>query len=172
MDISNLKKVDGWYRGLEKEWEFKLYGFYPKGLGDLIYNNLRKIIETDDTSKWAQGIFDKCAVLLVQGKRWPDELDPSRVKGRKRYRSPWSMTRDPWVMFYAAAIHLDRRVFHVLKPQWWLWRPELWALRRALLRKSNNFKSFNKISNLFPMKDFVKVLDEYMKYSYDRRHVK
>ena len=73
MDISELVKEGNWYRGPERDWEKNLYGFYPKGIGDLIYNNLRKIIETEDKSNWAYKVFDQCTVLLINGKRWPDE---------------------------------------------------------------------------------------------------
>lgn len=170
MDINELVKENGWYRGPEKDWEYDLYGFYPKGLGDLIYNTLRKIIEDGDTSEWAQEAFDRCAVLLIQGKRWPDRLDPLRVKGKKRYRSQNRMTRDPWVLFYAACIHLDRREYIYLKPQWWLWRPNLWALRRALLGWKNNYKFWRGVAHIFPIKhEYVEILDQYRDWCYEHR---
>lgn len=171
MGIDDLVKDKGWYRGLKKDWEFEAYGFYPRGLGDLIYNNLRRIIEDKDTSKWAENVFNKALVLLIQGKRWPDELDPEKVKGKKRYRSQKSMTRDPWVMFYAACIHFNKREFISLKPQWRLYRPELWALRKALLGEKNSYLFWRSINSIFPKKDYVEVLDEYMKWCYDNREV-
>jgi len=169
MNIDDLVKDGDWYRGPEKDWEYDLFGFYPRGLGDLIYNNLRKIIETDDTSDWAQNVFDRCAILLVLGKRWPDRMEPLHVKGKKKYRSQRDMTRDPWVMFYAACIHLDRREYIQLKPQWWLYRPNLWSLRRALLGYRNHYTFWRGVGHIFPLKDYVQILDQYRDWCYENR---
>ena len=169
--MSKFIKENGWYRSQEKDWELELYGFFPKGLGDLIYNNLREIIESDDKSKWAYKVFDKCIVLLIQGKRWPDELDPKKIKGKKSYRSQRSMTRDPWVLFYAACIHLDKREFIHLKPnlRFWQWRPELWALRKALIGEKNAYLFWKRTNSIFKKPDYVQVLDQYMTWCYERK---
>jgi hypothetical protein len=197
MDISKLKKDGDWYRDVEKQWEFDLYGFMPRGLSDLIYNNLRKIIETDDKSEWAYEVFDRCVLLLIEGKRWPDEIQEeyeefiSKNKAHhifnkwlkklgkvelRKYRPHKSITRDPWVMFYAACIHLDKRVFIHLKPQSQLYRPNLWALRKALIGEKNYYvfwRAINVALHAMPMskprKDFVQILEQYRNWCYDRR---
>ena len=191
--MDELVKDKGFYRGPKKEWEYEMYGFYPRGLGDLIYNTLRKIIEDDDKSPWAYAAFDKCTVLLIQGKRWPDELSPEIVNHfsilrwatKNMYKWGWikralprtqrSMTRDPWIMYYAACIHLNKRDFIYLLPQWKLYRPLLWNLRKALIGEKNNYLFWNKVSDfmamIFKRKDFVKVLHKYMEWAYERKNI-
>ena len=132
------------------------YGFYARGMGDLIYNTLRKIIETNDKSEWAYKAFEACSELLIQGKRWPDYMNQQDVEGKEKFRSQMSMTRDPWIAFYACAIHLDRKQFIELKPQWWLYSPKTWAWRRALLGKCNLYRFWRFFS--YTRKEFVKAL--------------
>jgi len=178
-DISNLYKEDGWYRDIDHNWILEKYGFQSKGRGDLIYNNLRKIIETNDKSKWAYNVFDKCTVLLIQGKRWPDSMEPPKVdKKYDKFRAQNNMSRDPWVMYYAACIYLDKREFINLKPPKiargrLMYRPNLWELRKALLGKKNKYvfwRSVNDAINaLSPKKEFVEILEKYRNWSYDRR---
>lgn len=160
-DIEEFYKEGYFYRGPEKEWEFDEYGFYPRGLGDLIYNTLRKIIETNDKNKWAHWALVASGDLLIQGKRWPDDLDPIGAT----YRSQFSMTRDPWVAYYACAMHLDRKQFIFRKPPWRLYSPEVWAWRRALLGKRNCYRLFRWLSP--PRRDFVKALDNLMWNAYE-----
>lgn len=176
MDISELKKDGKWYRGPKKGWEKDKYGFDPWGLSDLIYNNLRKIIEDGDKSVWAYKVFDQCTVLLINGKRWPDDLNPPKIyTDSKKYRRQKSITRDPWVLYYAACIHLNKREFIALKPQWRLYRPNLWELRKALLGKKNSYRLWrlmnNFIAKFFPRKDFVVILEKYRNWSYDRKPI-
>jgi len=189
--MKNLSKKDGWYISEERQWEYDMYGFYPRGLGDIIYNTLRKIIETNDTSKWAYTVFDKCTVLLIQGKRWPDEMHPEQSTPislirwatknmhkwgwieKAKYRSQTSMTRDPWILYYAACIHLNKRAFINLYPPVRRYRPVLWELRKALLHKKNSYTFWNKVGDLlakvFPRKDYVEILNYYRNWSYDRK---
>jgi len=192
-------KEGHFYRGPIKEWEIDLYGFAPRGLSDLIYNTLRKIIETNDTSMWAYASFTACADLLFAGKRWPDNLEGincsknrfdcawSKIKyrlGIKQFKAVWvpyeeggyvhkieytrkyrwqhGMTRDPWVMFYCCAIHLNRPQYLKFKQQWWLYRPEHWAWRKALVTHKKGWYLFWKGLLAEPRKDFVIVLDRYM----------
>jgi hypothetical protein len=187
----SLRKINGWYRDDLKPWELEIYGFYPRGLGDLIFNNLQKIIEDDDKSDWARQIFDECTVLLMQNKRWPDEMNPSRMCKSKacsaynktkfqvaklfnkdvklKYRWQKDMTRDPWVIYYAACVHFDEREFIQLKPPWWLWRPTLWALRKAMLGKRNNYTFWEQGFKLFKQKDFVANLEKWRRWTYKQK---
>ena len=162
-DANRLVKEGYFYRGPQKEWEFDLYGFYPRGLGDLIYNTMRKIIETDDRSGWAYTSLCYCGDLLDQRMRWPDELDPPFIDGKKPYRKQTDMTRDPYIMWYCACILLNHREYirEVTIP-FYLYTPEVWAWRRALLGKLNLYTMWRKINSIFPKKDYVKTLDNYM----------
>ena len=171
--IDEFEKEGNFYRGPNKAWELRKYGFYPQGLGDLIYNTLRKILEERDKSPWAYEAYYECRELLRAGKRWPDYLVDNKgidrliAKNRldnilnpSKYRWQKGMTRDPWVMFYCCSIHLDMPSDLEYKPQWWLYRPKLWSFRRALIGKWNAFGFW---FDLTPAKqEFVKVLDDFM----------
>jgi len=165
-NINEFYKEGNYYRGPKKQWEYDLYGFYPSGLSDLIYNTLRVILETNDTSEWADNSFIECFKLLSQNKRWPDRMNQPAVEGKKPYRSQYSMTRDPFVLFYACAVHLNRKTFIKTKPPWWLYRPELWALRRALLGKRNLFRLWHWLTPA--SQDYVKELDRIMLETLER----
>ena len=163
-DINKFYKFGYFYRSKSPEWEINLYGFAVNGRGDLIYNTLRKIIETNDKSDWAYSAFQECADLLAYGKRWPDALNPPIIPGKQSYRSQFSMTRDPWIAFYACAIHLNRKQFIKAKPPHKLYSPEVWAWRRALLSKRNCYKFFRRITP--GRRNFVKALDDLMWNAY------
>lgn len=165
-DINKFYKEGHFYRGPQKDWEYFLYGFNPRGLGDLIYNTLRKIIETNDKSHWAYSAFQECADLLVYGKRWPDELNPPNIPGKEPYRSQFSVTRDPFIALWACAIHLNRKQFIKAKPPRKLYSPEVWAWRRALLGKRNCYKFFRRITP--GRRNFVKALDDLMWNAYKK----
>lgn len=189
--IKDLIKEDGWYRSSERQWEYDMYGFLPRGLGDLIYNTLRKIIETNDTSKWAYKAFDMCTVLLIQNKRWPDSMQPDQATHldiirfvtkkmhkwgwieKAKYRSQRSMTRDPWTLYYAACIHLGKRDYIWLNPPIKIRRVKLSALRKALLGQKNNYMFWKKFGDhlhkVFPRKDYVEVLEYYRNWCYERK---
>ena len=160
-------KEGNYYRGPEEKWEHALYGFYPRGLGDLIYNTLRVILETNDMSEWAQDSLLKCVLLLHSRKRWPDRMNPIQPKDKKPYRSQYSMTRDPWVTLYACAVFLDKKEYIEMKPPWYLYRPELWSLRRVLLGKWSLFKLWHWMTPA--SKNYVKALDRIMLWTYIHR---
>lgn len=185
-----LKQVGYLYFGEPKEYEKEQYGFYPLGMGDIIYNTLRKIIEDNDTGTWANLAYEKCKRLLRKNKRWPDYMSVAIVyQGHsfaccrlhqwitkqlkklglvkyEKYRSQTSMTRDPWVMFYCCAIHLHNRCDISFKPPWWLYRPELWSWRRKMLGKWNMYKLWYKLTPA--RKDYVQVLDAYLHFYSDK----
>ena len=163
-DIKDFTKEGYFYRGIKKLWELFKYGFYPCGMGDLIYNTLRKIIETNDKSEWAHRALDECAVLLYLDKRWPDYMN-EEVVGDK-YRSQYSMTRDPYILFYACAIHLDERRYIKMKPPLRLYTPHVWAWRRVLLGKPNLYWLWKRVMGT-PKKEFVQVLRYYQDWSYN-----
>ena len=158
--IEEYFKEGYFYRRKSEQWEYDDWGFYPNGIGDLIYNTLRVIIETDDKSMWAINSFSLCASLLRDGKRWPDSMndEPTDI-----YRSQFSMTRDPWILMYACAIHLGFDSFIKDKIPLRLYSPKTWAWRRDLLGKWNLYKLWKWL--LPPKKQFVKDLHYFREYS-------
>ncbi len=165
--IDKFHKEGDFYRSVGKWWEFHIYGFFPAGLGDLIYNTLRMIIETNDKSPWAYKSFAICSELLSHGKRWPDELSPPNIIDPVPYRSQFDMTRDPWIALYACAIHLDRKQFIEQKPPKDLYNPKVWQWRRALLGKRNIYRLLHKLSP--GRRDYVKALNKLMWNAYKNR---
>ena len=107
------------------------------GNGDLLYNTLRMIIETNDKSDWARTAFLEVFMCLLEGLRWPDSME--HIINTKRH-TQYDMTHDPWIMFYACAVHLDITWVIEYKPPFKLYRPTLWAMRRYL----HNQTKFNR----------------------------
>lgn len=183
---THLHKEGAFYRGIPKEWEMELYGFYPRGLGDLIYNTLRKILEDNDLSAWALDSYEVCEKLLEHGLRWPtnltyelsDRIARNRidwewskllyklgVQKTVKYRHQRSMTRDPWILYYCCTIHFNKPIQLCRFPQWWLYRPKIWEWIKALQGKNNCYSFFLRILP-YPKKDFVIVLEDYMRKYY------
>jgi len=148
----NIYKKEGlFYRGEERQWEEDLYGFFPRGMGDLQSNTLNKIWETRDRSKWAYQSLEACINLLLENKRWPDEWNDEHIaknwfhqkwsellkkvfpKRIEKYRPQTSMTRDPWIYMYATAVMLNMKSPIHFRMPWHLYRPKIWAWRTYLL---------------------------------------
>jgi len=72
---TDLAKTDKYWIGQPSKWETNLFG-YPlySGVADFIFNNCRMIMETEDKSVWAYDLLEFCGDLLVQGIRWPIEI--------------------------------------------------------------------------------------------------
>lgn len=70
-DPTNKTKENYFWIGPERPWEEEKYGFYPRGMGDILYNTYRMIVETNDKSWWARQSFEICTNLLKKGLRWP-----------------------------------------------------------------------------------------------------
>lgn len=150
-------------RGEAKEWEYIAYGFYPRGLGDLIYNTMCYIVEKDMSNDWAKLSLIICSDLLEDRKRWPDAMGThytsldiasgsvqymisklyKKLGGEERqlYRPQKSMTRDPYQAFYLCCLHLGRPEYikEVTIP-WYLYTPSTWKWRRRLIK--DNSKEF------------------------------
>ena len=101
--------------------------------------------------------------------------EKSMWKVQTKFRSQNSITRDPWTLFYAACIHLDRREYIVMKPQWFIYRPSLWSLRRALLGKPNLYKMWVKLDDFIhrfvSKKKFASSLDKWKQWAYDNKDI-
>jgi len=186
--MSKFKKEGLFYRGEKKGWEMDLYGFYPRGLGDLIFNTMDKIVRDKDTSEWAHKSFKACKVLLIQRKRWPYSMNNDRIaknvlgqRGSEllhrvlpkrypliKYRSQRSMTRDPWIAMYAAGLMLGYKSHLKAKIPFDLYRPKVWAWRRIMLGKCSLYNIWCKIPSKKEKLDYVKRLDELIEYSYNK----
>ena len=70
-----LIKKDWYFIGLIEKWQINVYGYVlESGTGDFGTNNCKKIIKTEDKSKWAFRLFKKCKFLLRERLRWPEFL--------------------------------------------------------------------------------------------------
>jgi hypothetical protein len=152
---------------------FEAVGFFyldireDQGNGDLLYNTFRVIIETDDHSPWAYKALERCFDCLVWGIRWPDDMAQYiKVDPVKQYL----ITRDPWILGYCCAVHLERIQFiSASPPQWWLYRPKVWEWRKQLIGDKNCYVFWRKVNSIFK-KDYVKDLDEWMRWAVDKTH--
>lgn len=147
------------------------YGYVYLGDGpgwhsnyDMLFNTFTRIIEDNDTSEWAHEAFDYCFHHMAAGLRWPHALENYVVHKRE---GQTRMTRDPWIAGYACAVHLKAWTYLAIKPPWWLWRPEVWAWRRALLGRWNMYKFWRWVTP--SRKDYVQKLDQLMWDAYVQR---
>jgi hypothetical protein len=119
------EKVDYVYLGAPQPWKKEVWGFDPRGIGDLWYRLFRMIILTNDKSDWAYTAFMFALTEMVDGNRWPDEYNYNNehisrnwlefkwtsllyklgLRKTRKYRSQKSMTRDPWIMMYCCVVH-------------------------------------------------------------------
>lgn len=138
-----FKHECGLYVAHAPQWSINIYGFDSLEKCDQIYITCRKIIDDNDKSEWAYEALEIMADLLRQRKRWPDALNHIHDSGNfieakltGRYRSQHNMTRDPYILFYALCVHLDRRQFIEAVPiPWWLYSRRTWVWRKALINK-------------------------------------
>jgi len=170
------------YLAEDKPWKTDIWGFDPKGMGDLQTINFRMIILSGKRGFWEKSVFLRMMRLLEKGLRWPNEMNNEHIAKNKiqfwwskimyklgyhktrLYRSQKSMTRDPWIYFYCCAIYLDWNKIKIKDlpyPPWWLYDPKVWQWIRALKGKPNCYEFLQRIGRK-PKKDFVKILDQYM----------
>lgn len=131
----------GLYVADAPQWSQRQYGQNSLEKGDMIYCTMRKIIDEDDKSEWAYNALTICADLLLMEKRWPDslnhELDAKNFIEAKitgRYRSQRNMTRDPYILFYACCVHLNRLQFiEEVRIPWHLYSRRTWVWRKVLI---------------------------------------
>lgn len=134
------------------------------GTGDLIFNTLSKIVEDEDTSKWAFYSWLSCAGLLMDRKRWPNEFNAGTEawnrwvwypyiwitkRNKRKWTRPQSdMTRDPYHTFGDCYAHLYgtqeeffnpwmKNVFKMVKIPWYVFRLDTWIWRRRLIKDNS-----------------------------------
>jgi hypothetical protein len=88
----------------EREW---LNGWCmgPGGNGDLLYNTARKIIEENYEDRMDEIILADVFRCLSEGKRWPNDMNELITTTNHKQTD---LTKDPWIMAYCCAVHLDR----------------------------------------------------------------
>lgn len=169
--------------------------FYQDSLekGDIITNTCRKIINDNDHSDWAFDAMCICAELLMERKRWPDmlssfldatnvfqyELSRWRYKmgltPSRLYRTQTYITRDPLWYYYSLCVHLNRIQFiEIVEPpvfsEWrMVYRPILWAWRRALISGKRSWLYELLEKDLTHPKDYVNKLRHYRQQAYKKR---
>jgi len=174
---------DGYfYRRPDPDWAIKLRGEDTKDKGDLIFNTLKKIVDDGDTSEWAYCSLLNSFDLLMQGKRWPDRMNQDcdaktkigwridqlliwlYLKRKHKFRHQKSITRDPWIMAYVCAYKLNRFQFFDIKPQWWLYRPGVWAWMKYLRKQDRRHLEwyFFWLTFSTSKKEYVQRLHEYI----------
>jgi len=173
-------KENGLYWDAEKNWQKEQYGFYPRGLFDVIYNTMRKIIEDGDHSEWAHSAIDTCSTLLQSGIRYPVSYIPDNMaKNRldlawnklmhaegknQKYGPICKLTRDPYIYLFTACAIMDREeVIVSMTIPWYLYRPLVWQWHKYLKNPTlKNLKHYERMENRnHPRKEFVKNLQRY-----------
>jgi len=172
------------WRGEYKEWQRDKWGFVVRGLGDLWTITCRMLIITDDKSDWAKTSLWKVFYHLIQNKRWPDEYNNEyiakntiqfywskllydlKLRPTRLYRSQHGITRDPWIYFMCAMVHIGQTWAFKCRPPWWLYRPIVWEWFKAMEGKKNKYLFFVRFR---PKRrpNYVKMMDDYMDKYYE-----
>jgi len=127
------------------KWDIEQYGFAKDGIGDCIFRTAIASMAYNDHS-----LVNKCKELLQDRIRWPNLLDPPKIKGKESIRSQRSMTRDPYIMTYCAMYFLTEGPtlnLHGIRMPWWLYRSYLSNWKKFLVAACDpncSRKEFNK----------------------------
>jgi hypothetical protein len=113
-----------------------------RGKGDLAFRSAHYAMVKKDYL-----MLERLADLLMKpARRWPttmDHRDGPKYEHRKAegFRS---MTRDPYIIFYAACVEMDRKQFiEVVKPPWYIFSPSFNLWRRYLITgRRGYFKAY------------------------------
>lgn len=147
----------GYIRCISPGWEREVYGFFPNGIGDVLFRTAHyALIECDEN------MLLRVADQLKLRQRWPDfmmegnedRFAKNRFQYRRSkrkhesgesqyrlYRPQGGMTRDPFNMLYCVADVMNARPFiEIIKPVWYNWRPPFNSWRRYILTESRFWK--------------------------------
>jgi len=134
------------------------------GNGDLLYNTCREILDRKDTDEWAHRALEQVFTCLDLGMRWTVQMNDMIFLGEERRLD---MTQDPWILAYCCAVHLNRKdLIEQHKPNFFMFLPDKWAWRRALLSKPNLYWLWRKLTPHNQLQDFVYVFYGYMDKAY------
>jgi len=163
-------RIDKWNRlraGHTAKPKEKLDFFYwspGDGNGDLLYNTCREIIDRVDSDPWSHTALEWVFYNLEKGERWPYYLNCKITLGEERRLD---MTQDPWLLAYCCAVHLGRQdLIRKYKPNFFMFLPDQWAWRRALIGKPNLYWLWRRITPHNWLQDFVYVFYGYMDQAY------
>jgi len=164
----NVEKWNELRAGHSAKEKVRVLPFYISlgdGNGDLLYNTCRGIIDKDESEPWCHVALEEVFMCLRAGKRWPTymvEHIPASA-----WRDQYDMTQDPWLLAYCCAVHLGREdLISKYKPNFFMFLPDKWAWRRALLGKPNLYWLWRRITPHNWMQDFVYVFYGYMDKAY------
>lgn len=130
--------------------------------GDILHNTCREIIDRGDQDEWAHYSLEEVFICLEKGLRWPNYI--AHLIGMN---DQTRMTQDPWLLAYCCAVHLDRiDLIEKYKPNLWMFLPDKWAWRRALLSRMNLYWLWRRITPHCLMQHFVYVFYGYMDQAY------
>jgi hypothetical protein len=192
-DLTYYFEDNGFIRCLSPKWEHEEYGFFPNGIGDVLFRTAHyALIEGDEDMLFRVG--DQ----LMLRQRWPnfmmegnkDRFAKNRFQYKRskcRYKtmetqyrlfSPQNrMSRDPFIMFYCATNIMNTRpLFKIIKPVWYNWRPPFNSWYRYLFTKNRIWKwwyEFTEIIGLmFNPPPFAVYLAAWKAYTADSSKVK
>lgn len=164
----NIEKWNKLRAGHTAKPKVRINLFYidpSSGNGDLEYNTCREIIDGNDTDPWAHYALEEVFIYLEKGMRWPDYMS-HLIEPNDQYR----MSQDPWLLAYCCAVHLGREdLIRKYKPNFFIFLPDKWAWRRALLGKQNLYWLCRRITPYNWMQHFVYVFYGYMDHAYLNR---
>jgi len=164
----NLEKWNELIAGHTAKVKVRINLFYyinGNGNGDLEYNTCREIIDKNDTDPWAHFSLEEVFLYLERGLRWPDYMSHLINAGNQT-----RMTQDPWLLAYCCAVHLGRQdLIKKYKPNFFMFLPDKWAWRRALLGKQNLYWFWRRVTPHRWMQHFVYVFYGYMDQAYLNR---
>ena len=165
MNKAKWEKLKAVWSEKERIKDGYFYFHIGSGNGDLLYNTARKIIETNDKSKWAHVSLEQVFWCLWLGNRWPYYMS-SKITTTSHKQT--DMTQDPWILAYCCAVHLNRYdLIERYKPERGIFKfPDKLAWRRALLGKLNLYWLWRRITPYFVMQWFVYVFYGFMEQAY------
>jgi len=164
-------KVDKWEKlraGHTAKLKIRINLFYISigdGNGDLLYNTCREIMDKKNNDLWSHLALEEVFMCLERGIRWTNYMIEHIPAAKNRRQN--DMTQDPWLMAYCCAVHLGRKdLIAKYKPNFWMFLPDKWAWRRALLDKPNLYWLWRRITPHNWMQEFVYVFYGYMEKTY------
>jgi len=174
-EIGEMYEQYGVLLAPSKHWEKDNYGFWPEGMGDCISRTMGEARRNKDTQH-----IEKCADLLIQRKRWPDEIQeenrefianntPQQWLSRWMYKLGWrehtlyrpqsQMSRDPFIHLWSACYVTGLTQFiSCVKAPFWLYRPHIWAWRRYLItgKRKRWYLLLERIAGWFPAPEYAR----------------
>ena len=162
INLEKWNKLRAAHTAKEKVRKNLFYYSPGNGNGDLLYNTCREIIDREDCDLWASLALDEVFLSLERELRWPHYM--AHLIG---VTDQTRMTQDPWILAYCCAVHLGKtELIEKYKPSLWMFLPDKWAWRKALLGKCNSYWLWRRITPHNWVQHFVYVFYGYMDQAY------